>query len=228
LGELARVAGDERAAMHERLADRIARVEHEARSLGAGGEPERGVVAVGAARRVDRDRSDAISSPRAASTTLRRQARVRARRCRCARQGGHRRASSVTQLDAEDIARKGVRAAAVAVEADLLKRSARTQQAIALGGGALATALAWLIRLLFAGAKSGLAEALAIACGVLGPAAVVYALATFVWPEPAAVSSGSQLGSGTLDEAIRHRLWLVRVGACAIGVVHMVVIWSLT
>jgi hypothetical protein len=131
-------------------------------------------------------------------------------------------------LDAEDIAGKGLRAAAVTVEAELLKRSARTQQRIALGGGALATALAWLIRLLFAGAKSGLAEAIAIACAVLGPAAVVYALATFVWPEPAAVPGGSQLGSGTLDEAIRHRLWLVRVGACAIGVVHLVVIWTLT
>jgi hypothetical protein len=128
----------------------------------------------------------------------------------------------------EDALKKGLKKAAVAAETSLHRTSARTQQWITLSAGAFATALAWFLALAFSGLRNGPIDTLVSAGGLLGPAAVAYGLALFLWPEPSPVPSSSDFGRAALDEARNHRLWIIRIAACILGIAHLLALWSFT
>ena len=130
-------------------------------------------------------------------------------------------------IGVDDLVEKGLVEAASMVESHASRTSARTQQWIYIGAGAFATALAWFLRVTAADETVDGLALVVLTSGVLGPAAISYALALFVWPEPPAVAAASTVGGGMLDAARQQRLWGVRIGACILGLGHLLVLFAL-
>lgn len=129
-----------------------------------------------------------------------------------------------------------VRSGAAAIEDRVARLPARVQTWLFMSGGVLATAVAWFLSIVApspmvdgpgrdAGGFAGLAAAF-LAVG--GPAIAIYGFVRWRWPDPPQPTGAAGFGGGLIDEQRQRRLWLSRLFAASVGIVHYAALLSLT
>lgn len=116
------------------------------------------------------------------------------------------------------------------------KMAPRVQAWLSIGGGMLATAVAWFLRMagasLFAEQEptrmGAYLRLFTFGCALLGPAGALYGPLRLMWPEPEMPSGSDRLGAGLIEEQRQRRLWMSRLVASTAGILHLLLLLSLT